>query len=42
MTMERETDQLVELGTVSEETAGEAGLPIEQGGRMLWPGLVQD
>jgi hypothetical protein len=42
MTMEREPRELVELGTVTTDTAGDEGLPIESGGRMLRPGLVQD
>ena len=42
MTMEREPQELVELGTVTTDTAGDEGLPIESGGRMLRPGLVQD
>ncbi len=42
--MERElqTNDLVELGTVSGDTAGDFGLPLESGGRMTRPGLIQD
>lgn len=42
MTMEREPKDLVELGSVSDDTAGDDGLPIESGGRMLRPGLTED
>jgi hypothetical protein len=40
--MEREPKDLVELGSVSTDTAGDDGLPIESGGRMLRPGLTED
>jgi len=41
-TMKREPKDLVELGSVSNDTAGDDGLPIESGGRMLRPGLTED
>lgn len=40
--MDRETNNLVELGSVSFDTAGEHGLPVEMGGREDWAGLTQD
>lgn len=40
--MERETDDLVDLGTVSGDTAGDRGLPIEPMGRMPVPGIEQE
>ena len=42
MDMERDHDTLVELGTVTEDTAGEGGPAFEPGGRMPHPGLAQD
>jgi hypothetical protein len=36
------TNDLVDLGTVSQDTAGEHGLPVEMGGREDWAGLTQD
>jgi len=40
--MERETENLVELGGVSGDTAGDWGVVFEVGGRMHVPGLAQD
>lgn len=40
--MERETENLVELGSVSDDTAGDWGVVFEMGGRMHVPGLAQD
>ncbi len=40
--MERETENLVELGSVSDDTAGDWGMAFEVGGRVHVPGLVQD
>jgi hypothetical protein len=40
--MEREANDLIELGTVTADTAGDIGLPIEMGGREIWAGLQQD
>ena len=40
--MDVETNSLVELVTVSTDTAGEHGLPLEMGGREDWAGLTQD
>ncbi|WP_311879942.1 hypothetical protein [Sphingopyxis granuli] len=40
--MDIETNDLVELGTASGDTAGEHGLPLEMGGREDWAGLTQD
>jgi hypothetical protein len=40
--MERETENLVELGRVSDDTAGDWGIVFEVGGRMHVPGLAQD
>ena len=40
--MERDNDTLVELGSVSGDTAGDWGLYVEAGGRMPTLGLVQD
>lgn len=40
--MERAIDELVDLGTVSGDTAGDRGLPIEPMGRMPVPGIAQD
>lgn len=40
--MEREPNDLVELGTVSKDTAGEGGPAFEPGGRMPHPGLTQE
>lgn len=42
MTMNRELDDLVKLGTVTGDTAGDWGLPLEAGGRMHMNGLEQD
>lgn len=33
---------LVELGCVTEDTAGEHGLPMKMGGREDWAGLSAD
>lgn len=41
-TMNCELDDLVELGTVTGDTAGDWGLPLEAGGRMPMNGLDQD
>lgn len=40
--MNIETNDLVALGTVSQDTAGEHGLPVEMGGREDWAGLTKD
>ena len=40
--MEQEDNDLVELGAVSTDTAGDWGLPFEPGGRMIRPGIEQD
>lgn len=40
--MKAETTNLAELGSVTQDTAGEHGLPIEMGGREDWAGLKQD
>lgn len=40
--MERDTNDLVELGNVTADAAGDIGLPIEMGGREHWAGLQQD
>lgn len=40
--MDRELNDLVELGTVTADTAGEGGPAFEPGGRMPHPGLAQD
>ncbi|WP_337180532.1 benenodin family lasso peptide [Sphingopyxis granuli] len=40
--MERDTNDLVELGAVTEDTAGDGGPAFEPGGRMPHPGLTQD
>jgi hypothetical protein len=40
--MEREPNDLVELGTVSADTAGDWGPPFEPAGRMLRPAIEQD
>jgi hypothetical protein len=40
--MERETENLIELGSVTDDTAGDWGVVFEMGGRMHGPGLVQD
>lgn len=40
--MEREANDLVELGSVTTDTAGGDGLWFEAGGRMPRPGLDQD
>lgn len=40
--MERDTETLVELGSVTCDTAGDWGLYVEAGGRMPTPGLSQD
>lgn len=40
--MNNETNDLVELGCVSTDTAGEHGLPMEMGGREDWASLAQD
>lgn len=37
--MNVEPTDLVELGRVTEDTAGEHGLPMEMGGREDWTGL---
>jgi len=39
--MERDENDLVELGTVNGDAAGDWGLPLEAGGRMNRPGLDQ-
>lgn len=41
-TMEREANDLIELGTVSADTAGDWGPPFEPAGRMLRPAIEQD
>ena len=40
--MKTETNDLVELGTVSADTAGEVPFGIDQGGKILETGLRQD
>lgn len=40
--MERETENLVEVGRVSDDTAGDWGIVFEVGGRMHVPSLAQD
>ena len=35
-------NDLVALGSVIRDTAGEHGLPMEMGGREDWAGLTQD
>ena len=40
--MNIEANDLVTLGSVSGDTAGEHGLPREMGGREDWAGLTQD
>lgn len=40
--MEREAENLVELGNVTDDTAGDWGVVFEMGGRMHLPGLAQD
>lgn len=40
--MKRESENLVELGSVSGDTAGDRGVAFEVGGRMPVPGLSQD
>ncbi len=40
--MEREAENLVELGNVTDDTAGDSGVVFEMGGRMHVPGLAQD
>lgn len=40
--MEREANDLIELGSVTSDTAGDEGLHFEAGGRMPQPGLVRD
>lgn len=40
--MDRETNDIVELGTVSADTAGEERFGIEAGGKELVQGLTQD
>ncbi len=40
--MDIDTDDLVDLGSVTAATAGEHGLPMEMGGREDWAGLSQD
>jgi hypothetical protein len=40
--MDRGTNDLVELGRVSRDTAGQKGLPFEQGGLQNIPGLSQE
>ena len=42
MEREPEANDLLELGTVSGDTAGDFGLPLESGGRMTRPGLAED
>lgn len=42
MTMERETNELIELGTVTADTAGDWGPPFEPAGRMLRPAIEQE
>lgn len=37
--MNIEPNDLVELGSVTDDTAGEHGLPKEMGGREPWAGL---
>lgn len=40
--MERETENLVELGRVTGDTAGDRGVVFEVGGRMHVPSLTHD
>ncbi|BBB14050.1 hypothetical protein SPYCA_3308 [Sphingopyxis sp. FD7] len=40
--MERATNELIELGSVSTDTAGDVPLGIEQGGKFEVTGLRQD
>lgn len=40
--MEREIENLVELGSVSDDTAGDRGVGFEMGGRVHVAGLAQD
>jgi hypothetical protein len=40
--MERQSNDFVELGSISSDTAGEDGLYFEVGGRMPTPGLDQE
>lgn len=40
--MERETNELIELGRVTTDTAGDVPLGIEQGGKFEVTGLRQD
>jgi len=40
--MEREPNELVELGTVTDDTAGNAGPPFEPAGRTYSAGIEQD
>jgi len=40
--MKREANDLVPLGTISGDTAGDRGLPIEPIGRMPVPGIARD
>jgi hypothetical protein len=40
--MERETNELIELGSVTTDTAGDVPLGIEQGGKFEVTGLRQD
>lgn len=40
--MDRELNELVELGSVSADTAGEVPFGIEAGGKILETGLRQD
>lgn len=40
--MERAANEIIELGTVSGDTAGDDGFLIEGGGRQPRPGLEQD
>ena len=40
--MQQLSDDLVELGSISDDTAGDWGPPFEPAGRMLRPGLAQD
>lgn len=42
MIMDRELNELVELGSVSADTAGEVPFGIEAGGKLLETGLRQD
>lgn len=40
--MDREPNELIELGTVTADTAGEEPFGIEPGGKVLEAGLRQD